>query len=143
VRLLTIVAMLSALLLPQVPGRKPVTGFICVPDYATGFAVGRSGKWEPTQFNVKGKRYLLRARDTRWYWTEFGEEPQERIDECTSFNDEGFSTCENRVEKVLFNRKTLRFQVVSAYGYVVADIAMDKGSFSMTPFYEIGTCSPL
>ena len=138
---LTLVAMLWAVLLPQVSVPKEVTGFICIPDYATGFSPDRSGKWEPTQFDVKGKRYLLRVKESRWYWTRFGEEPVERIDLCTSFNEAGFSECKNREDPVMFNRKKLRFQVVHPYGYVVSDTAMDKKP--ITPFYEIGTCSPL
>jgi hypothetical protein len=119
-----------------------VSGFVCIPDYATGYAIGRSNRWEPLQFDVIGKKYLLRNKGGSWFWTTFGEEPHSKIDLCTAFNEQGFMDCKNREDQVLFNRNTLRFQVVRPYGYVVADAAIDK-QHRATPFYEIGTCSPL
>ena len=138
---LGVAALIGAALLAQGTKSPETSGFLCIPDYSTGFAVGRSGKWESTNFDVKGERYLLRLKGGRWYWTRFGEEPMERIDSCTDFNEEGFSECNNREEPVRFNRNTLRFQVVHPYGYVVSDLSMDKDP--ITPYYMIGRCTPL
>jgi hypothetical protein len=118
-----------------------VKGFLCIPDYSTGYSINNSKKWEPTRFYTEGMKYFLREKNGSWYWTDFGEEPDPYIDLCENFNDRGFTSCKNREDEVLFNRNTLRFQVVRPYGYVVADFEMDK--HPSTPFYKIGTCSPL
>jgi hypothetical protein len=141
-KLLLFVILIGMPLVGSTAESDGVRGFVCIPDYATGYSIGLSNKWEPTQFNVKGKRYLLRNRSGSWFWTEFGEEPHKKIDLCSAFNEEGFTECKNREDQVLFNRNTLRFQVVLPYGYVVSDTAIDKQHRS-TPYYEIGTCSPL
>jgi hypothetical protein len=122
------------------PNRQ--VGFLCVPDHATGYAQKGTGNWEPVQFDIKNRRHLFRIKDERWYWTEFGGEPDEPFDLCTPPNEHGFSECKNREDAVLFNRNTLRYQIVRAYGYVVADLDVEKES-PMTPLYEIGRCSPL
>ena len=119
-----------------------VKGFLCIPDYSTGYAIEKSNKWIPVQFDVEGMKYLLKKKKDKWYWAEYGEEPHSVVDLCEPFNEKGFTSCKNREDEVLFNRNTLRFQVVRPYGYVVADFAMDK-DYPSTPFYKIGTCSPL
>jgi hypothetical protein len=116
-------------------------GYLCIPDYATGFSVEKSGEWRPTQFSVNGKKYMLHTKNGNWYWNKFGEEPDPHIDSCTSPTKLGFQECKNGEEEIVFNNKTLRFQVVHPYGYVVADIKMDK--HPITPYYEIGKCSEI
>ena|SRR2546428_7464817 len=140
-KLLLFVVFLGVPLVGSTAESERASGFVCIPDYATGYSIGRSNKWRPIQFDVKGKRYLLRNRSGSWFWTEFGEEPHNK-DLCSAFNERGFTECKNREDEVLFNRNTLRFQVVRSHGYVVDDAAIDKQDPS-TPFYEIGTCSPL
>lgn len=141
-KLLLFVVFLGMPLVGSAAETERVSGFVCIPDYATGYSIGRSNKWEPTQFDVKGKRYLLRNKGGSWFWTEFGEEPHNKIDLCSAFSEHGFTECKNRGDQVLFNRNTLRFQVVHPYGYVVDDAALDKQR-RVAPFYAIGTCSPL
>lgn len=118
-----------------------VTGYICIPDYSTGYSVAHSGKWEPTRFIVKGKKYFLRNISGKWFWTDFGAKHSDPQNFCESFNDQGFMKCHNFEEDVLFNRATLRFQALHPYGYVVSDASLDKEP--ITPYYQIGTCSPL
>ena len=117
-------------------------GYLCVPDYISGFKVSGEGRWLPVNFNVNDTRHHLRNRDGAWYWTEFGEEPHPSIDKCTSFNDLGFLECKDREDEVLFNKQSLRYQSVRAYGYVVSDASIDR-KHPTTPFYEIGRCSPI
>lgn len=119
---------------------KDPTSFLCVPDYATGYGIGRSGKWEPVQFSVQGKKYLLKKIDERWFWAESGRESDAQRTPCEAFNDLGFTVCKPPEDQVMFNRKTLRFQIVHFYGYVTSDIAMDKEPAS-PPYYLIGKCS--
>lgn len=142
-RLLLIALFVAGEALSSIPRGKEAGGFICVPDYSTGFARSRDGKWEPARFNVEGKRYLFRVQDGRWFWTDFGEEPEESIDACTAIDAKGFSECKNREDEVVFNRNTLRFQVVYPYGYVVSDADKNMGGLNLTPHIEIGRCSVL
>src|SRR6266545_7850135 len=90
------------------------TGYICVPDQSVGYKVDKSGKWRPAQFNVEGKKYLLRYRDGKWWWTDFGDEPK-RQNSCGSFNPQGFLDCHNFEDDVRFNRISLRFQAIHPY----------------------------
>jgi hypothetical protein len=141
-RALLVTAALISAALAQAADTSAADSFICIPDYATGYAIGSNGKWEPTQFNVTKDRYLLRAKDGQWYWTEFGKEPSKSLDLCTGFSENGFLSCKKSENEVLFNRKTLRFQIIHPYGYVVADTSVFKDD-PLTPYYMIGKCSPL
>jgi hypothetical protein len=115
------------------------SSYVCVPDYATGFRLDRSGKWEPGQFSVRGKQFLLGKRSERWFWTEVG--PLDaRPESCDTFTD-GFAECKYSEGDVLFNRKTLRFQLVRRYGYVTSDVATDKEINNAPPYIMIGKCS--
>jgi hypothetical protein len=114
--------------------------YLCIPDFITGFSVEK-GQWKPTQFSVNGKKYMLHTKKGNWYWNEFGQDPDPHIDSCTGPTKIGFQECKNGEVEVVFNNQTLRFQVVHPYGYVVADLKLDKNP--ITPYYEIGRCSEL
>jgi hypothetical protein len=137
------IATAALALAPVAHGTEPqaVSGFLCVPDYATGYS-RESGDWRPVQFDVTGKRYLFILKNDQWFWTEFGKEPNERSDRCSAPDDGGFSECKSREGQVVLNKNTLRFQVVQKFGYVIGDLTMEKVA-KFTPFYEIGKCSPL
>lgn len=139
-----LVVLVSCLLLSanRVMSQEAKKSYLCLPDYATGFSLEKSGEWKPSEFNVKDKKYLLRFKSGIWYWTEFGQEPNPHIDSCSVPNKLGFLECKNREDEVMFNNRTLRFQVVRPYGYVVADFKLDK-EMPTTPYYEIGRCSEL
>jgi len=113
--------------------------YICVPDYATGFRLDRSGKWEPSQFSVQGKKFLLGKKNDRWFWSAVG--PQDvKQESCDGFTEYGFAECKYSEGDVLFNRKTLRFQLLRRYGYVTSDVATDK-EMNAPPYVMIGKCS--
>jgi hypothetical protein len=115
------------------------SSYVCVPDYATGFRLDRSGKWEPSQFSVQGKKFLLARKDARWFWTAVGP-TDAKPEPCGTFTDYGFTECKDSEGEVLFNRKTLRFQLVRPYGYVTSDVATDK-EMNAPPYYIIGRCA--
>ncbi len=122
--------------------KNEADAFICIPDYSTGYTIGKSNKWMQVEFNVEGMKYILKKKNGSWFWSDFGEKPHTIIDLCEPFNKKGFTSCKTREDEVLFNRNTLRFQIIRPYGYVVADFGADK-DYASTPFYKIGTCSPL
>lgn len=116
------------------------SSYLCVPDYATGFRLDRSGRWEPGQFGVRGKQFILGKRNERWFWTEVGP-PDAKSEPCDGFSEYGFAECKYSEGDVLFNRKTLRFQLVRRYGYVTSDLATDKEAQNAPPYIMIGKCS--
>jgi hypothetical protein len=116
--------------------------FICIPNHSTGYILKNTGNWEPTQFSVKEKKYILTKHKDKWYWNEFGKSDYISQNECAEFNERGFMDCKHFEDDILFNRNTLRFQAVHPYGYVLADKEVEK-EHPITPFYEIGTCSSL
>ena len=131
---------IAAVALPAVAADANDSGsYVCVPDYATGFRLDRSGKWEPSQFSVQGKKFLLAKKSERWFWSEAGPVAY-KPEPCDAFDDRGFAECKYSEGDVLFNRKTLRFQLVRHYGYVTSDVATDK-DMSAPPYYIIGRCS--
>jgi len=113
--------------------------YVCLSEHAIGFRLGRDGKWAPSQFSAQGKKYLLEKKGARWLWTEVGP-PDARPESCDAFTD-GFAECKYSEGDVLFNRKTLRFQLVRRYGYVTSDVATDKESNNAPPYMMIGKCS--
>lgn len=115
------------------------SSYVCVADSAIGFRLDRSGKWEPSQFSVKGKQFLLGKRNERWFWMEVGP-PNAKQEPCDAFTDYGFAECKYSEGQVMFNRKTLRFQLVRPYGYVTSDVATDK-EMNAPPYYIIGRCT--
>lgn len=121
---------------------KNPTAYLCIPTMATGFTLNSSDKWNVTQFNINGKKYLLKKKTGAWYWTEFGEDSTEQDNRCSTFNDKGFIKCGYSGNDVTFNKNTLRFQQIHPYGYVTSDTEVEKIN-PLTPYYEIGTCSPL
>jgi hypothetical protein len=134
--------LLTAIISVPLAGQAPESSrsYLCIPDYSVGYAVGKNGRWVPTNFDVDGKRYLLRQREGKWWWTDFGEEPQPQ-NACGTFNAHGFIDCHNFEVEVRFNAKSLRFQAVHPYGFVTSDVSLDSKS-PITPYYEIGKCSP-
>lgn len=122
-------------------GDTTPNAFLCIPDYSTGFAIGGSGKWEPSPFNVKGKEYVLNNQNGRWFWTDKGQTAKDPQNLCGGFDKDGFISCKHGDTSVFFNLRTLRFQAVYPYGYVVSDVAIDK--LAVTPSYEIGRCSAM
>jgi hypothetical protein len=123
------------------------TSYLCIPDYATGFSLS-NGEWQPTQFKVEGKKYLLANRNGRWFWTGFDAESddttlavREARHGCSSFTKYGFIDCRDWSAAVTFNRKSLRFVEVEPHGYVVSDVAVDTEQPHSTPHMEIGRCS--
>ena len=113
--------------------------YVCLSEHAIGFRLGRDGKWEPSQFSVKGKQFLLGKKNERWFWSEVGP-PDVKQESCGAFTDYGFAECKYSEGEVLFNRKTLRFQLVRPYGYVTSDVATDK-EMNAPPYFIIGKCS--
>ena len=109
------------------PTDRPAS-FLCVADHSIGYALGSSGQWKPATFDVKKRKYVLKKSGMRWYWTESGEKADGSLDVCGEFNEMGFIKCDHSEVQVLFNRKSLRFQVVDPYGYVVADTALESAN---------------
>lgn len=113
--------------------------YVCLPDHATGFRLDRSGKWEPSQLSVQGRKFLLGKKNDRWFWSVAGvQDPKQ--EPCDAFTEYGFTECKYSEGWVMFNSKTLRFQLVRPYGYVTSDLATDK-DMKAPPYYIIGRCS--
>ena len=113
--------------------------YACVPENAIGFRLGKDGKWAPSQFSVQGKKYQLEKKGARWFWWETGPADPKQ-EPCDAFTDYGFTECKYSEGWVMFNRKTLRFQLVRPYGYVTSDLATDK-EMNAPPYYIIGKCA--
>jgi hypothetical protein len=119
--------------------------YLCVPDMATGFIFDRtSQKWHPAQFNVSGKKYLLKRVAKGAVWNKFGS--SDSADHCTDFNEGGYTFCTG-LSNVTFNEKNLRYQLIYPIGYMSGGIAGPMNdlisALGDTPFIEIGTCSVL
>lgn len=120
------------------------TSFLCSAQLAVGFKMNSSGQWDNATFNVDGHKYILKPQKGTWYWQVVGDLYTKPL-QCTS-SVNGFLQCEGSFgEETLFNKNTLRFQLISKVGYVKSDLfdenrLNEKSAY--TPFYEIGTCSP-
>ena len=113
--------------------------YLCFPDMSTGFAFDKtSQKWHPANFNVSGKKYLLKRTAAGFVWGDFGSTlPPDR---CDDFNGGGFTFCHG-IESVTFNEKSLRFQIEYSIGYTSGGLAGQLNDGENTPFIEIGTCA--
>lgn len=117
------------------------SGYLCIPDLATGFAYQKNiDKWVTTKFNVSGEKYLLTKNNKGiWEWRNFGEKsPGIYCEE--DFNEYGYISCSG-FSQISFNNKNLRFLKIYKIGYVNKGIAGKEGED--TPSMEIGTCTPL
>ena len=117
--------------------------YICVPDAATGFVQDQaSQKWRPTQFDVSGKKYLLKRTGKGAVWSKFGS--TDAPDKCTDFDAGGFTTC-SFLETVQFNEKSLRYQLIYPVGYMSGALAGPMNdliaALHESPYLEIGSCS--
>lgn len=118
---------------------EELDGYLCIPSYSTGFALGESGKWVPTRFSISGDKYILRKKEAGWVWSTFGQEAFASRN-CEGFDKEGYIKCNVFGTEIRMNRVTLRFQQIHPYGYVVEDVKADG---KLTPSFTIGTCSRL
>ena len=121
--------------------------FLCVADKSVGFSFNKSTKeWESTNFKAEGKYVLSKPSDKAkgWELKEFG---SSITDKCAGgFSENGFIYCKGWKDFQM-NNKSLRFQIVYAAGYVISEyLDLDDGQHaegSVTPYLEIGKCSPL
>jgi hypothetical protein len=111
--------------------------FLCSSEQATGFAFDKSSKtWRPVTPDVTHKKYTLALSGAAWEWKDFGEKVGIK---CIS-RPSGFIGCDS-VERVVFNKKNLRFMITSPIGYVNAGGISKEGNEA--PLIEIGTCSKI
>lgn len=118
--------------------------FLCVAENAVGFSFNKSTKeWERANFKSEDKYVVSKSSDKRkgWEVKKIGESIGA---ECAEgFNEHGFINC-NGFMDFQMNRISLRYIMVHKYGYVVKEYS-DDGLFkegSLTPYLEIGKCSP-
>ena len=126
-------------------GNVLAEGWLCVPDYTTGFAFSQ-GRWRANIFDVENKTLLIRRpidgdrleSAYQWIVTEVGN-PGLEVYCDDDVTDYGTLVCENLWE-FRFSTGTLRYLLSSTFGYWNRDLEDDGGD---TPFMEIGRCSPI
>lgn len=121
-----------------------VSGYLCVPDKATGFSY-RNHEWVATSFTVKDTKYILTSKDGKWLWKKMGETNQDKYPQSCIEYQNGYMDCEFMYRKVSFNSQTLRFQIYSNGSYVVHEEMRNKlkNGKNNGIAIEIGTCSSL
>lgn len=119
--------------------------YLCVADNSTGFKYDENSKtWISVPFKTDSK-YLVNKSKKLGSWV-IKETGGGTFIQCEKgFNDWGFLRCSGMSFNGDFtmNNETLRFQYVYPFGYVVRAYNEDNKEGSITPFMEIGKCSPL
>lgn len=121
------------------------TSYLCVAESAVGFSFDKATKdWGRANFKAESKYVLSMQSDEKKGW-EVKEIGESRGTECEGgFSEHGFIECKGLIDFQM-NNKSLRYIIVHKYGYVVKEYP-DDGLFkegSLTPYLEIGKCSPL
>ena len=119
--------------------------YLCVAENAVGFSFNKSkNQWEQTSFKDERKYLLSKSNDKTKGW-EIKRIGESIGIECPGgFDEAGFIECKELMEFQM-NNQSLRYIIVFKYGYVVKEYS-DEGVFkegSLTPYLEIGKCSPL
>lgn len=134
--------------------------WLCISDQSTGF-IFKSGRWEHVFFSSNDK-YVLRSikasdkgsialavqPNSTHIFSEVGERQPAIgcVADKQSESDAGFIRCEGPGTFVLFNKKSLRFQIFYSIGYVIPDPESEFGMETQrgnTPSLTIGKCSPI
>jgi hypothetical protein len=140
--------------LPVPAGAQQPTQYICVPDYAIGFAVKANGTWEPTTFTTPEKYIIRRLKpgERTIYWTTGEVMPTWVVSQigdnialaaCKDMGPSSMGTLESElvcrgVVDVSFSSKTLRFELVRTGNYVRPANPESSGD---NPAMSIGKCS--
>jgi hypothetical protein len=119
--------------------------YLCVAESAVGFSFNKaSQQWERANFKAD-KKYLVSKSSEggkTWEVKEMGQSEGTTCEE--GFNENGFIKCKGLLDFTM-NKNSLRYILVHPYGYVVKEYK--KGGFleegALTPYLEIGKCSPL
>ena len=119
--------------------------YVCVAESAVGFDYNNtSSQWESKDFKTDSKYVVSKSSDVSKGW-EVKKVGQSEGTSCGSgFDENGFIRCSGILD-FLMNNKSLRYIVAHIYGYVIKDYPkggpLEEGS--LTPYLEIGKCSPL
>jgi len=118
--------------------------YLCVAESAVGFSFNKTAKkWEWANFKAEDKYLVSKSSEASKEW-EVKKIGASSGTPCTGgFDEYGFIRCEGRLD-FRMNNKSLRYIIVHPYGYVVSEYS--KGLFEegvITPYIEIGKCSPL
>jgi hypothetical protein len=115
--------------------------YLCVPDYSVGFVYDRqTQRWTPNKFPVEGRRYVLSEKGGQWTWSQWGNRYRQK---CGDFDQYEQIHCEDSVESIVFNKATLRYQLLYAVDSTVRPRS-DHDSYAYdTPYIEIGACAVL
>jgi len=143
----------------SVPPAFAQDAFICVADSAAGFNYDSAQKkWRSTTFRANGKYLVSKSQKTQeWEFKDVGDEVA--TSKCRVQNDEDL-VCDDKVNwELLMNRSNRRFIYHQNLGYWTVR-PMPKGldkqppnlkagaerlyvEGKITPYTEIGTCSPI
>jgi hypothetical protein len=126
-------------------------GWLCVAENATGFAYNAErDEWDQTRFSTDEKwvisKFPVPADPSRqvWVWRVMGLGENFVEYRCNDSPSEGWLLCEptgGGDNAFRFNHKHLRFLRGHMYGYV--DAVEKDGERPLTPYIEIGKCTPL
>jgi len=120
------------------------TSFICVADKAVGFGFDDSSKsWERRNFSTTSQYLINKKTDGNMGWVvkEIGDSIETVCED--GFGKYGFLNCNGYINFQM-NNQSLRYIISHNHGYVVRD--PENGFIkegSVTPYLEIGKCSPL
>jgi len=120
------------------------SSFICVADKAVGFGFDNfTNSWERRNFRGNSQ-YLINKKtdgDMGWVLKEVGDSTETKCE--GGFGQYGFLNCNGYLDFQM-NNESLRYIVAHKHGYVVRDPGngfIEEGA--ITPYLEIGKCSPL
>jgi len=119
--------------------------YLCVAESAVGFSFNKTSRQrERANFKAQSKYVVSKSSEAGKEW-EVKKIGQSLGTPCAGgFDENGFIRCKGLLDFQM-NNKSLRYIVVHPYGYVVKEYPKD-GLFeegSLTPYLEIGECSPL
>lgn len=133
----------------HIGGMRPqADGYVCAATHAAGFRFDKAeDQWVSATFRTDSK-YLVRpsrsedlafirmAHTIRWVVVKIGD--SRPIGYCEDgFGDNGILSCEG-IHEFVVNSRTLRFEHRFDLGYAISP--GEDGD--VTPYMEIGTCSP-
>jgi hypothetical protein len=131
---------LFLLVLPTAAAAAENPKYLCIADQSNGFKYDKALRaWRPAQFDVEGKRYIVKQSGNFIRWDAFGGDPA-LGSVCMEFQNSGLFTCDG-MQRITFSNKSLRYMLVYEIGYVKD--SMQAAEVGDTPYIEIGTCSPL